>query len=58
MQYGFHKEIREFGDNGQEATKQKLYEILLVMDKVMMIKSEELEKDLCCNALTYLIFLK
>lgn len=57
-QYGFHRGIKEFGNNGREATKQELYKNLLRMDAVTMIKPKKLEKDLCLNALTYLIFLK
>lgn len=49
LQFGFHKGIREFGDNGREVTKQ---------ETVTMVKSEELEKDICLNLLKYLIFLK
>ena len=37
-QYGFHKGIKEFQDEGREATKQELYENLLGMDAVTMIK--------------------
>ena len=37
-QYGFHRGIRGFGDQGRDATKQELYEILLGMDAVTMIK--------------------
>ena len=57
-QYGFHRGIKEFGNDGREVTKQELYKNLLGMDAVTMIKPEKLEKDLCLNALTYLMFLK
>ena len=57
-QYGFHKGIKEFADEGREATKQELYENLLGMNAVTMIEPGKLEKDLCINALTYLMFLK
>ena len=57
-QYGFHKGIKEFHDKGREATKQELYENLLGMDAVTMVKPKNLEPELCINALTYLMFLK
>ena len=58
QQHGFHRWIKELGNDGREATKQELYEILLGMDAVTMVKPRDLEKDLCLNALTYLMFLK
>ena len=57
-QYGFHRSIKEFGNDGREATKHELYENLLGMDAVTMVNPKELNKDLCLNALTYLMFLK
>merc|ERR1739836_363253 len=55
-QYGFHKGIKEFQDEGREATKQELYENLLGMDVVTMVKPKNLEPELCINALIYLMF--
>ena len=43
-QYGFHKGIKEFADEGHVATKQDLYENLLMMDVVTMIKPCKLKK--------------
>ena len=57
-QYGFHKGIKEFADAGSEATKQELYENLSGINAVTTIEPGKLEKDLCINALTYLMFLK
>ena len=57
-QYGFHKGMKEFADERREATKQELYENLLGMNAVTMIEPHELDKELCINALTYLMFLK
>lgn len=57
-QYGFHKGIKEFGNDDREATKQELHENLFGMDDTTMIKPEHLEKDMCLNVLTYLMFLK
>ena len=51
-------EMKEFTNKGREATKQGLYENLLGMDAVRMIKLHNLEKELYINALTYLMFLK
>ena len=45
-QYGFHRGIRKFGNDGREATKQEPYENLLGMDAVTMVKPKDLEKDL------------
>ena len=45
-QYGFHKGIKEFHDEGREATKQELYENLLGMDAVTMVKPKNLEPEL------------
>ena len=50
--------MKEFADKGREATKQELYENLLGMDAVRMVKPHNLKKKLCINALTYLMFLK
>ena len=50
--------MKEFKDEGRVATKQELYENLLGMDAVTMIKPKDLEPELCINALTYLMFLK
>ena len=41
-QYGFHKGIKEFADEGREATKQELYENLLGMNAVTMIEPGKL----------------
>ena len=57
-QYGFHKEMKEFSDEGRGATKQELYKNLLGMDAVRMVKPHDLDKKLCINALTYFMFLK
>ena len=57
-QYGFCKEIKEFSDEGREATKQELYENLLGMDAVTMVKPRKLKPELCINDFTYLMFLK
>ena len=46
-QYGFHKGIKEFHDEGREATKQELYKNLLGMDAVTMVKPKKLEPELC-----------
>ena len=51
-QYGFHKGIKEFADKGQEATKQELYENLLGMDAVTIIKLQKLEKAACSTKFT------
>ena len=50
--------MKEFANKGREATKQELYENLLGMDAVSMVKPHNLEKELCINASTYLMFLK
>ena len=42
----------------REATKRELEENLLRMNVVIMIKKDNLDKNLCINALTYLMFLK
>ena len=52
------KGMKEFSDKGREATKQELYENLLGMDNVTIVKPKKLETELCINALTYLMFLK
>ena len=57
-QYRCHKGMKEFADEGREATKQELYKNLLRMNAVTMIEPHELDKDLYINALTYLMFLK
>lgn len=57
-QYKFHMGIKEFCNDGREATKQELYKNLLRMDAVTMVKPENLEKELYLNALTYLMFLR
>ena len=57
-QYGFHKGMKEFADKERKATKQEIHKNLLGMDAVIMIKPDNLEKKLCINALTYLMFLK
>ena len=50
--------MKEFANEGREATKQELYKNLLGMNAVTMIEPCELDQDLCINALTYLMFLK
>ena len=57
-QYGFHKGMNEYADKGREAMKQELFENLLGMNAVTMAKPNKLDKELCINALTYLMFLK
>ena len=50
--------MKEFADKRREANKQELYNNLLGMNAVTMVKPHELDKKLCINALTYLMFLK
>ena len=57
-QYRFHKGIKEFGNYGRESTKKELYDNLLRMDAITMVKPGDVEKDLCLKALTYLMFLR
>ena len=57
-QYGFQKGMKEFVNERREATKQELYENLLGMDAVTIVRPCKLKEDLCINSLTYLMFLK
>ena len=50
--------MKEFFDKGKEATKWELCKNLLGMDAVRIVKPHNLKKELCINALAYLMFLK
>jgi hypothetical protein len=57
-QYGFNRGMKEFGELGFEATMKELDDNLIGMDAVQMLKPNEVNKDVWCKALSYLMFLK
>jgi hypothetical protein len=57
-QYGFNRGMKEFGELGFEATMKELDDNLIGMGAVQMLKPNEVNKDVWCKALSYLMFLK
>jgi hypothetical protein len=57
-QYGFNRGMKEFGELGFEATMKELDDNLIGMGAVQMLKPNEVNKDVWCDALSYLTFLK
>ena len=48
----------EFGVDGKEEMNWEPHENLLGIDTIEMVHQDKLEKELCVNALIYLVFLK
>jgi hypothetical protein len=57
-QYGFNRGMKEFGELGFEATMKELDDNLIGMGAVQMLEPNEVNKDVWCGALSYLMFLK
>jgi hypothetical protein len=57
-QYGLNRGMKEFGELGFDATMKELDDNLIGMDAVQMLEPNEVNKDVWCDALSYLIFLK
>jgi hypothetical protein len=57
-QYGFNRGMKEFGGLGFEATMMELDDNLIGMGAVQMLEPNEVNKEVWCNVLSYLMFLK
>ena len=57
-QYGFSRGMKEYGEDGWNATMSELKDNLLGMDAVHIVKSKDINKALIIDALAYLMFLK
>jgi hypothetical protein len=57
-QYGFNRGMKEFGELRFEATMKELDDNLIGMDAVRMLKPNEVNKKVWCEALSYLMFLE
>jgi hypothetical protein len=57
-QYGFDRGMKEFGELGFEATMKELDDNLVGMGAVRMLEPNEVNNDVWCDALSYLMFLK
>jgi hypothetical protein len=57
-QYGFNRGMKEFGELGFEATMKDLDDNLIGMGAVRMLEPNEVNKDVWCEDLSYLMFLK
>jgi hypothetical protein len=58
QQYGFNRGMKEFGELGFEATMKELDDNLIGMGAVRMLEQNKVNKDVWCDALSYLMFLK
>jgi hypothetical protein len=56
--YGFNRGMKEFGELEFNATMKELDDNLIGMDAVQMLEPNEVNKEVWCNALSYLMFLK
>ena len=57
-QYGFNRGMKEFGQEGYDATVSELSDNLIGMDAVDILEKSRVTSDVYANALSYLIFLK
>jgi hypothetical protein len=57
-QYGFNRGMKEFGELEFEATMKELDDNLIGMGAVRMLEPNEVNKEVWCDALSYLMFLK
>jgi hypothetical protein len=57
-QYGLNRGMKEFGELGFEATMKELDDNLMGMGAVRILEPNEVNKDVWCEALSYLMFLK
>ena len=57
-QYGFNRGMKEFGQEGYNATISELSDNLIGMDAVDMLDKSRVTSDVYANALSYLMFLK
>jgi hypothetical protein len=57
-QYAFNRGMKEFEELGFDATMKELDDNLIGMGAVRMLKPNEVNKEVWCDALSYLMFLK
>ena len=57
-QYGFNRGMKEFGQEGYNATVSELSDNLIGMDEVDMVDKSRIVSDVYMNALSYLMILK
>ena len=57
-QYGFNRGMKEFGQEGYDATVSELSDNPIGMDVVDMLDKSRITSDVYMNALSYLMFLK
>ena len=57
-QYRFSRGISEFKEEGYDATVSKLSDNLICMNAGDILDKKQITKNICINALSYLMFLK